>query len=81
VRVTLSALDESGRPVKALLPAEIRLFAADGRELDGAGWVCLQGGTCTVDILTNLDDAPGGYRLVCRDRASGLSVERVISAR
>ena len=81
VRVTLSALDESGRPVKALLPAEIRLFAADGRELDGAGWVCLQGGTCTVDILTNLDDAPGGYRLVCRDRASGLSVERVVSAR
>ena len=51
---------------------------AAGRELDGAGWVCLQGGSCTVDILTNIDDAASDYRLVCRDRASGLSVERKI---
>ena len=71
VRVTVSALDALGRPVDALLPAEVRLFATDGKELDGAGWVCLEGGVCTVDILTNIDDAPGGYRLVCRDRASG----------
>ena len=81
VTVTLSALDEGGQPVKALLPAEIRLFAADGRELDGAGWVCLQGGICTIDIQTNLDDADGGYRLVCRDRASGMTVERTIAVR
>ena len=78
VRVTFMAVGESGKPVEALLPAEIRLFDASGRELDGAGWVCLQGGSCTVDILTNIDDAAGDYRLVCRDRASGLSVERKI---
>lgn len=80
VRVTFSVLGVSGRPVEALLPAEIRLFDAAGRELDGAGWVCLKGGTCTVEIPTNLDDAPGGYRLVCTDRASGLSATRTISA-
>ena len=51
---------------------------AVGKELDGAGWVCLEDGTCTVEILTNLDDAPGAYRLVCRDRATGLTVERSI---
>jgi hypothetical protein len=28
--------------------------------------------------LTNIDDPAGDYRLVCRDRASGLSVERKI---
>jgi hypothetical protein len=76
--VTFSALDEDGRPVEALLPAEIRLYDAAGREIDGAGWVCLQGGTCMVDFLTNLNDAQGDYRLVCRDRASGLAVERRI---
>ena len=34
-----------------------------------------------MDILTNLDDAAGDYRLVCRDRASGLSTERSIRRR
>ena len=79
--MTLSALDASGRPVEALLPAEMRLFDAAGRELDGAGWVCLQGGVCTVEIVTNLNDAEGDYRLVCRDIASGLKTERIIRRR
>ena len=79
VRVTMKTLDEDGRAIEALLPAEVRLFAADGKELDGAGWVCLGGGVCTIEILTNLDDAPGAYRLVCRDRASGLKIERTIA--
>ena len=79
IRITFSALDESGCPVEALLPAEIRVFDAAGRELDGAGWVCLQGGVCTVDVLTNLDDAAGSYRIICKDRASGLTVERSVA--
>jgi glutamyl/glutaminyl-tRNA synthetase len=78
VQVKMSVLDAAGHPIEALLPAEVRLYAADGKEIDGAGWVCLKGGTCTVEILTNLDDAPGAYRLVCRDRASGLKTERSI---
>ena len=78
VRVTFSVQDAAGKPIDALLPAEIRLLDAAGRELDGAGWVCLQGGTCTVDILTNLNDVEGNYTLVCRDRASGLSDTRTI---
>jgi hypothetical protein len=81
LKVTFSALDEDGRPVAALLPAEIRLFDAAGREIDGAGWVCLQGGTCTVDFVTNLNDAAGSYRIVCRDRASGLTVERTVKVK
>lgn len=81
IRVTFRALGQNGKPAEALLPGEIRLYDASGRELDGAGWVCLQGGVCTVDILTNIDDAPGDYRLVCRDRASGLSVERTVGRR
>ena len=81
VRVAFSAISDSGRTVEAMLPAEIRLFDAAGRELDGAGWTCLQDGRCTVEILTNLNDADGDYRLVCRDRTSGLSVERRIRRR
>ena len=80
LKVTFSALDAQGRPVEALLPAEIRLYDAAGREIDGAGWVCLQGGTCTVEFLTNLNDADGDYKIVCRDRASGLTAERTVKS-
>ena len=76
--VTMTVKDAEGKPVEALLPAEIRLYDGAGREIDGAGWVCLQGGTCTVEFVTNLNDAEGDYRVVCRDRASGLSAERTI---
>ena len=81
VRVEFTAFGRDGKPVDALLPAEIRMYDASGRELDGAGWVCLQGGSCTVDILTNIDDASGDYRIVCRDRASGLSAVRTVKRR
>ena len=76
--VTMTVKDAEGRPVAALLPAEIRLYDAAGREIDGAGWVCLQGGTCTVEFQTNLNDADGDYKIVCRDRASGLTAERTV---
>ena len=76
--VTMTVKDAHGKPVAALLPAEIRLYDAAGREIDGAGWVCLQGGTCTVEFVTNLNDADGDYKIVCRDRASGLTAERTI---
>lgn len=79
VCVTFRALDAGGHPVEALLPDEIRLFDAAGRELDGAGWVCLEGGVASVEIQTNLDDADGDYRLVCKDRASGLEASRTIA--
>ncbi|MBO5941029.1 MAG: hypothetical protein J6R18_07540 [Kiritimatiellae bacterium] len=78
VRVNFKVLGDDGKPVEALLPGEVRLYDSSGRELDGAGWVCLKGGVCTVDIQTNVDDPAGDYRLVCKDRASGLSVERII---
>jgi hypothetical protein len=58
--------------VDALLPVEIRVYDAAGRELDGAGYACAVGGTAKISLVTNLDDASGDYRIVCRDRASGL---------
>ena len=76
--VTMTVKDAEGKPVEALLPAEIRLYDGAGREIDGAGWVCLQGGTCTIEFVTNINDAEGDYRVVCRDRASGLFAERTI---
>lgn len=73
IEASFRVLDSSGAPVDALLPVEIRVYDAAGRELDGAGYACAVGGTAKVSLLTNLDDAPGGYRVVCRDRASGLT--------
>ena len=78
VDVTLTVRGASGRPVPAVLPVEVRLYDAAGAELDGAGFAAAEGGVCRLRIRTNLDDAPGEYRLVCRDRASGLVVTRPV---
>ena len=78
VKVRFLVKGESGKPVEALLPVEVRLYNAAGREFDGAGFAAAEGGVCELEILTNLDDPVGDYRLVCRDRASGLKVEKII---
>ena len=65
-------LGSDGRPVEAVLPVEIRVFDGGGRELDGAGWSCAEGGLCRFRVPLNLNDAEGAYSVVCRDRASGL---------
>jgi len=76
VRVKLTVLDETGKPVRALLPVEIRLFDAKGTEIDGGGFACAENGVCELEFQTNLNDAEGNYRIYCRDRASGLVWEQ-----
>jgi hypothetical protein len=61
-----------------VLPVEARLYDSSGREVDGAGFAAAEGGVCRMTLPTNLDDANGEYRLVCRDRASGMVAERRI---
>jgi len=72
IDVSLSLTTASGAPVPAILPVEIRVYDAAGRELDGAGHFAAKDGTCEAKVLTNLNDAKGDYTVVCRDRASGL---------
>ena len=64
---------------QALLPVEVRLYDAAGREIDGGGYACAEGGVAKVSFITNVDDAGGAFRIVCRDRASGLSAEKKIA--
>ena len=71
----MTVCDDTGRPVPARLPVEIRVFDAAGAELDGAGFACAEDGVCTLTVRTNVNDAPGDYRVVCRDRASGIVQE------
>ena len=80
IAVTMTVRDTAGRPVPARLPVEIRVYDAAGRELDGAGFACAEDGVCTLAVPTNLNDAPGGYRVICRDRASGLVREVTVEA-
>ena len=70
--VLVSVLDATGVPVRALLPVEVRLVAADGRTMDG-GWRCAEDGRCRVAMIADVDVEPQRCRLVVRDRASGLS--------
>ena len=77
--VAVTVADAKGSAVPALLPVEIRLYDSAGREIDGGGYACAEGGVAKVSFVTNLDDADGPYRLVCKDRASGISVERAVA--
>lgn len=79
VKAGLRVLDSAGEIVPALLPVEIRLYDAAGKEIDGAGYLAAEDGDARVAIRTNVNDAPGPYRLVFRDRASGLTAEREVA--
>ena len=81
ITVTMTVRDGKGKAVPALLPVEVRLYDANGREIDGGGFTCAEGGVAKVTFQTNLDDADGAYRLACRDRASGISVEKTVGSR
>ena len=75
IEVAFSVLAADGKPVHALLPVEVRVYDAAGAELDGAGYLAAEDGVAKVTVLRNLDDAPGAYHVVCRDRASGCVVK------
>lgn len=77
-RFDLASTDSWGGTIPAILPVEIRLYDAAGAELDGAGYLAAEDGVAKIAIRTNLNDAPGAYRLVFRDRASGLVEERKV---
>ena len=81
VCATFRVMDNAQNPIQALLPVEVRLFDSNGRELDGAGYACAEGGVLTLEIPTNLNDPAGEYRVTARDRASGLAVEKTILAK
>ena len=81
IDVRLTVMDAHGRPVSALLPVEIRIYDAAGAELDGAGYLAAEGGVASVSVPCNLDDAPGDYRVVCRDRASLMTAEATVPGR
>ncbi|MBQ2631908.1 MAG: hypothetical protein IJG13_19705, partial [Kiritimatiellae bacterium] len=81
VDVTMTVLDGRGNAVPALLPVDVRLYDASGREIDGGGYACAEGGVAKVSFATNVDDASGAYRLVCKDRASGIASEKTIGMR
>ena len=77
-RVRLSVVGKSGKAVPALLPVEIRLLDPAGREVGGSGWTCAENGVAEKDIRLNADSSDGNFKLICRDRASGLVREIVI---
>ena len=78
ITVTMMVRDGKGNAVPALLPVEVRLYDAAGREIDGGGYACAEDGVAKVSFITNVDDAGGAFRLVCKDRASGIATEKSI---
>ncbi len=81
IRICFRVKDSEGQPIHALLPVEIHLYDASGREMDGAGYACAQDGVCELDVLTNINDPQGKYRITAKDRASGLVLEKTVLAK
>ena len=81
VPITFRVLDASGKPIHALLPVDIRVFNSSGRELDGAGYAAAEEGICSLEILTNINDPDGDYRVMASDRASGKRIEKRFSVK
>jgi len=77
--VRMEVCDAGGAPVAALLPVEIRVFAADGDEVDGAGFLAAENGVATARLLPRMDDPKGTFRILCRDRASGFEKTLALS--
>ena len=59
IRIKFSVRGVSGAPVEGRLPAEVRVFDASGRELDGAGWCCAVDGAASLSVPVNADDPQG----------------------
>lgn len=78
IHVAMSVKDNAGKNIPALLPVEIRVNDALGRELDGAGYACASNGVCKLAVQTNINDPKGDYSVTCRDRASGIEVLRIV---
>lgn len=76
--VTMKVLGASGRPIAALVPAEIRIYCRDGRELDGAGFVAAKNGIAGVTLSLDKDSG-SSFRIVCRELAGG--IEKTIAVK
>ena len=70
-RVVLSAsvLGGKGKPVKALVPIEISVYAPDGNRLDGSGAACAVDGSIQFEFTTT--PMAGTWKVVVTELASG----------
>ena len=67
--------DASGKPIPALLPVSFTIFPPDGGAPETV-WDCVKDGVLTRTFLIPLNAPPGEWKLVVRDRASGLKTQR-----
>ena len=74
--VKLEVLDVRGRTVPALLPVEVRITDPEGRTLDGSGFECAVDGKFAKEYFISVNDRAGRWKIVCKDRASGLTAVR-----
>ena len=81
LKAEMRVLGDSGRPMKGLWPVEMSVSDAAGRRRDGLDYLCAEDGVATASLPLNLNDAPGDYTVVCRDRASGLGKRIKVSVK
>ena len=73
-KVRVEIRDASGKLVPALLPVSFTLTSPDGKALPVV-YDCAKDGVLEREFLIPLNAPPGEWRIVVRDRASGLKAQ------
>ncbi|MBO4344152.1 MAG: hypothetical protein J5833_00255, partial [Victivallales bacterium] len=71
VELQISIVDESKRKVEAILPIEVDVRSADGRQIVGSGFYEVTDGAKTIQIRPSSNDLAGTWNVTVTELASG----------
>lgn len=69
-------LSDKNTPVRGLVPAEVAVYAPDGKEVwEYGGNTVIDNGVLTVRFSMAVNDAPGKWKIIAKELCSGKSAE------
>jgi hypothetical protein len=74
LRVRINIADD--RPVKAVIPLEVRIRDANGRETEGSGYHAAKDGTLALPLSIASNEDPGSWEIRITELASGMETTR-----
>lgn len=76
VRVTV--VDDSGKPLDAVVPVEVRITDPSGRQAEFSGWYGAVRGQVAITAALAANDTPGLWRVHVRELASGAAADAYV---
>jgi hypothetical protein len=75
VRLAVTAVDDAGHPLDAVVPVEVQVLDPAGRPAEYSGWYGARDGRLEVRLDVASNDTPGLWRLQAHELASGRRAE------